>query len=65
MKNPQTTIAPTFLTHIISGIDGVMLQHEFIMKNQRHLNSANSSFKSEVTLTYKTYSSYSKWWEER
>jgi hypothetical protein len=23
MKNPQTTIAPTFLTHIISGIDGV------------------------------------------
>ena len=24
MKNPQTTIAPTFLTHIISAIDGVM-----------------------------------------
>ena len=23
MKNPQTTIALTFLTHIISGIDGV------------------------------------------
>ena len=23
MKNPQTTIAPTFLTHIISAIDGV------------------------------------------
>ena len=23
MKIPQTTIAPTFLTHIISGIDGV------------------------------------------
>ena len=24
MKNPQTTIAPTFLTHIISAIDGVL-----------------------------------------
>ena len=24
MKNPQTTIAPTFLTHIISAIDGVI-----------------------------------------
>ena len=24
MKNPQTTIALTFWTHIISGIDGVM-----------------------------------------
>ena len=24
MKIPQTTIAPTFLTHIISGIDGVI-----------------------------------------
>ena len=23
MKNPQNTIAPTFLTHIISAIDGV------------------------------------------
>jgi hypothetical protein len=23
MKNPQTTIAPTFLTHIISAIGGV------------------------------------------
>ena len=23
MKNPQTTIAPTFLTHIISAIDSV------------------------------------------
>ena len=23
MKNPQTTIAPTFLTHIISATDGV------------------------------------------
>ena len=23
MKNPQTTIAPTFLMHIISAIDGV------------------------------------------
>ena len=23
MKNPQTTFAPTFLTHIISRIDGV------------------------------------------
>jgi hypothetical protein len=23
MKNPQTTIAPTFLTHNISAIDGV------------------------------------------
>ena len=26
MKNPQTTIAPTFLTHIISAIDGVDCQ---------------------------------------
>ena len=25
MKNPQTTIALTFLTHIISDIDGVQL----------------------------------------
>ena len=24
MKNPQTTIDPTFLTHIISGIGGVV-----------------------------------------
>ena len=24
MKNPQTTIAPTFLTHIMSAIDGVI-----------------------------------------
>ena len=24
MKNPQTTIAPTFLTNIISAIDGVI-----------------------------------------
>ena len=24
MKNPQTTIAPTFLTHIISPIGGVL-----------------------------------------
>ena len=27
MNNPQTTIAPTFLTHIISAIDGVDLKH--------------------------------------
>ena len=26
MKNPQTTIAPTFLAHIISAIDGVHYQ---------------------------------------
>ena len=28
IKNPQTTIALTFLTHIISGIDGV---HSFAL----------------------------------
>ena len=26
IKNPQTTIALTFLTHIISGIDGVVFE---------------------------------------
>ena len=27
IKNPQTAIALTFLTHIISGIDGVISKH--------------------------------------
>ena len=35
------------------------------LKNLHYVNSANFSSKIEVTLTYKTYSSYSKWWEER
>jgi hypothetical protein len=30
MKNPQTTIALTFLTHIISGIDGVYSVVSFV-----------------------------------
>ena len=39
MKNPQTTIAPTFLTHIISAIDGVYLdkQKNIVPKKVRHL----------------------------
>ena len=32
MKNPQTTIAPTFLTHIISAIGGVM----GMLANKKH-----------------------------
>ena len=32
MKNPQTTIAPTFLTHIISDIDGVRYLHRCILE---------------------------------
>ena len=33
MKNPQTTIAPTFLTHIISAIDGVNM-HPNVLQRQ-------------------------------
>ena len=36
MKNPQTTIAPTFLTHIISAIDGVYYT-EHTASNSRDL----------------------------
>ena len=32
IKNPQTTIAPTFLTHIISAIGGVRYCLDFVFK---------------------------------
>ena len=36
MKNPQTTIAPTFLTHIISTIDGVHCTYVLVFRAQDH-----------------------------
>ena len=36
IKNPQTTMALTFLTHIISGIDGV--QCSSILKLDQHFS---------------------------
>ena len=35
IKNPQTTIALTFLTHIISGIGGVILLHCSIPREKK------------------------------
>jgi hypothetical protein len=35
MKNPQTTIALTFLTHIISGIGGVFLMLSWTKKRDK------------------------------
>ena len=45
MKNPQTTIAPTFLTHIISAIDGV---HRLV----GHKNNISASMAIESFLSH-------------
>ena len=38
MKNPQTTFAPTFLTHIIARIDGVIKQ-KYVEFDNNHMSS--------------------------
>ena len=42
MKNPQTTIAPTFLTHIISTIDGVKTK-----KHKKNAKNTNAFFSTK------------------
>ena len=44
IKNPQTTIALTFLTHIISGIGGVFGQ-QFLVTNFPDLNLKKTKIK--------------------
>ena len=48
MKNPQSTIAPTFLTHIISAIDGVL--SDFSGKSKMSIGGALQYFKWWATL---------------
>ena len=53
MKNPQTTIAPTFLTHIISAIDGVTFletNSEFVSLKIKLL-----LFQHEIRLEHKVF----------
>ena len=50
MKNPQTTIALTFLSHIISGIDGVKT-------HQTHLGQHAFSMKQNYILQHNLYHS--------
>ncbi len=35
MKNPQTSLAPTFLTHIIARIDGVPIMQTYVAHNHQ------------------------------
>ena len=48
MKNPQTTIAPTFLTHIISAIDGVSYSKVVESTFYMHYNVVCHEMKASV-----------------
>ena len=52
IKNPQTTIALTFLTHIISGIGGVVskLYIKCLMKSWVYKTTKNATFDAVETL---------------
>ena len=61
MKNPQTTIAPTFLTNIISAIGGV---REFLPNNLKKCNLVRFEFLSQndqiIHETLKVFIQYEK-----
>ena len=56
IKNPQTTIALTFMTHIISGIDGVFCSSFKVYCMQVLMKK----LKWPRLKTFRTYISYSK-----
>ena len=56
MKNPQTTIAPTFLMHIISAIDGVC-GNQLLSLNNTLIMFYKQHCKKEISLSFSKFHS--------